>query len=88
MRHQLTVVFLQMGEYTRHGVIYQVHSPIGGISQVSSLDRANNVLDKRFLHSSNLTEQAHFLVVHNPHIGFHVDGCAVWNVERMHYALL
>ena len=52
------------------------------ISQLIYLGRANNFLDGSLLHSYHLTEQAHFLGVRDPHIGFRVGGRAVQNDER------
>ena len=42
MRHQLTVVFLQMREYARHGVVYGVCRPVADIRQISFLNCAND----------------------------------------------
>ena len=82
MSHQLIVVFMQMCEYACHRIINRFRRPVAEIRQVSCLGRANNFLDEILLHSRHLMEQAHFLGVHDPHIGVRVGSRAVHNDER------
>ena len=69
VRHQLTV-------------INRVRCPVVDIFQLRCLYRAKTLLDESLFHSHHLTEQTHFLGVHDPHIGVRVRGRAVWNDER------
>ena len=71
-----------MCEYSRHGVVDGVCGPVADIRQICLLDRANNLLHESLFRSSQLTEQAHFLGVHNPHIGVRMGGRSVRNDER------
>ena len=43
LRHQLTVVVLQMREYVRHSVVYGVCGPIAYIRQISFLGRSKKI---------------------------------------------
>ena len=82
VRHQLTVVVLQMCEYACHGVVYGVCCPVADICQISFLGRANNLLDKILLHPCYLMKEEHFLGVRDLRIGVRVGGRSVRNDER------
>ena len=84
VRNQLTVVFLHMCEYYRHGVVYGVRRPVADIRQMRCLDCANDFLYKSLFQSRHLTEQAHFLGVRDPHIGVCVGSSAIRNDEKNH----
>ena len=71
-----------MREHTCQGIINTIFCPVADIRQVSCLEHAKSFLDKSLLHYHHLTEQAHFLVVRDPHIGVRVGGHAAWNDER------
>ena len=49
--------FVEIREYSRHGVIYRVCRPVADIFQVSCLDHANDLLGEILLHSCHLMEQ-------------------------------
>ena len=82
VRHQLIVVFLQMREYSCHGVIYGVRCPIADILQISYLNCANDFFEKSLFRSCHLTEQVQFFGGHDLHIGVRVDSCALLNYEN------
>ena len=82
VRYQPIVVLFQMSEYARHSAITRVCRHVADIWQVSCLDCAKDLLEESLLHSLNLTEQAHFLSVRNPHIGVCVGSRAVRNDDR------
>ena len=71
-----------MREYARHGVVDGVHGYVADIRQICFLDRANYLLHENLFHSRHLTEKAHFLGVHDPHIGVRMGGHAVRNDDR------
>ena len=82
VRHQLTVVFLEVRKYVRNGVVNRVHGHVADIRLIFLLNHANDLLHERLLHYRHFREQAHLLGVSDPNIGVCVGGCAVRNDER------
>ena len=65
--HLLTVVFLEVSENIRHGVVGGVGCAVADIYKIHLLDRGDDFLHKVMLDSCHLAKNTHFLGVQNLH---------------------
>ena len=81
VRHQLTVVVLEISKNVSHGVIYEVFCAIADIRDIRLLECGNYLFDKVLIDSRHFSKNKFFLVVGDSHVWVHVGGCDVQDDE-------
>ena len=68
MWNQLTVVFLEVSENVRNGIIDEIRHEIEDIREIRLLNCGNNMLYEVFIKSRHLAKDTHFLVVYDYYV--------------------
>ena len=63
MWNQLTVVFLEVSENVRNGIIDEIRHEIEDIREIRLLNCGNNMLNEVLIDSHHFTKNMHFLGV-------------------------